>query len=159
MSFPDPTARTVIEECTRGLEEQKLSIDDVMTRAAEYLQCEAMSVFWLDRASDELVLRYATGSSSQEIVGLRIPGGQGVVGWVVQYGEDLIVPETVRDPRFYGGVDEKTGFITRSILCVPMFQVAQVIGAVEAMNKTSGRFNDEDVLFLQEIADLAADYG
>ena len=159
MSLPDPAAQTVIEECTLGLEEQRLSIGDVMVRAARYLQCEAVSIFRLDRSSDELVLQYAMGPLSQEIIGLRVPMGQGVVGWVVQYGEDLIVPETIRDPRFYGGVDEKTGFVTRSILCVPMFQAAQVIGAVEAMNKTAGRFNDEDVLFLQEIADLAADYG
>ena len=159
MSLLDRAAQTVIDACAAGLEEQRFSIGEVMTRAAEFLQCEAVSIFRLDSGSNELVLRYAMGPSSQEIVGLRIPVGQGVVGWVVQYGEDLIVPETVHDPRFYGGVDQETGFVTRSILCVPMFQSAQVIGAVEAMNKAAGRFNDEDVLFLQEIADLAADYG
>jgi GAF domain-containing protein len=159
MSLLGSAAQTVIDECALGLEEKMFSIGDVMTRAADYLRCEAVSIFRLDRGNNELVLRYAMGPSSPAIVGLRIPVGRGVVGWVVQYGEDLIVPETVRDPRFYAGVDEKTGFVTRSILCVPMFQSAQVIGAVEAMNKTSGRFNDEDMLFLQEIADVVADYG
>ena len=158
MSLLSPEAQAVVDEIVEGLDERKLDVGELMGRVTAHLHAEAMSVFVLDRATEELVLRYACGPAGKQVVGLRIPVGQGVVGWVVQYNEDLIVPETVQDPRFYGGVDQETGFVTRSILCVPMLQAGQVIGAVEAMNKRTGHFNDEDVLFLQEIADVIADY-
>ena len=160
MPYIDPDAQAFIDEVTRALEEQPdFGMTQLMERVYHYLHGEAISIFVLERATNELVCKYSSGPVGQQVFGLRIPIGQGVVGWVVKYEEDLIVPSTDLDPRFYGGVDEQTGFVTRSILCVPMFQAGQVIGAIEVMNKTTGHFNDEDVLLLQEIADVVADYG
>ena len=144
---------------TQWLKERPgFGIAGLLQQVMTYLHVEALSVFMLEKDLDELVLKYAVGASSDEVVGIRIPVGKGVVGWVVKYSEDLIVPSTDLDPRFYSGVDEKTCFVTRSILCVPMCQAGQTIGAIEAMNKTTGYFNDEDVTLLQGIADVAVDY-
>jgi putative methionine-R-sulfoxide reductase with GAF domain len=129
-----------------------------MDRVNAYLCTEAMSIFVLDDSGNDLVARYAAGAASQEVIGVRLAPGQGVIGWVVQYGEDLIVPSTDLDPRFYSGVDERTGFTTRSILCVPLLQDEQARGAMEVLNKTTGHFSDDDVLLLQQVADLVADY-
>jgi NtrC-family two-component system sensor histidine kinase KinB len=159
MTSMDPRAQAFVQRMADALEERPdLGMAELMDQVKDYLHIEALSIFMLDRATNELLCKYAAGPVGQQVFGLRIPVGQGVVGWVVQYEEDLNVPSTDLDPRFYGGVDEQTGFVTRSILCVPMFQAGQIIGAVEAMNKTTGHFNDEDVLLLQEIADIVADY-
>jgi len=105
---------------------------------------------------NELVLQDAASPDRERVIGLRMPVGQGVVGWVVRYSEDLIVPSTALDPRFYSGVDAKTGFHTRSICCVPILHEGRAVGAIEALNKTTGHFNDMDVVLLQEIADAIA---
>jgi GAF domain-containing protein len=159
MAFMDPDAQAFVERMTDALAERSdFGMAELMDQVLTFLHIEAISIFMLDRATDELVCRYSSGPVGQQVFGLRIPVGQGVVGWVVKYEEDLNVPSTDLDPRFYGGVDEQTGFVTRSILCVPMFQAGQIIGAIEAMNKTTGHFNDDDVVLLQEVADVVADY-
>jgi GAF domain-containing protein len=106
----------------------------------------------VDASTGDLILQYATGEVGPKIVGLRLPSGQGVVGWVVKYSEDLIVPYPGLDTRFFEGVDESTGFSTRSILCCPIVAAGQAIGAVEMLNKRQGTFNDDDRILLRAIA-------
>ena len=133
-------------------------IQELLSSVNERMETQAMSIFMLSEEGDELVMRYAATPAGQAIVGLRMPFGQGVVGWVVKYSEDLIVPATSRDPRFFSGVDEKTGFVTQSILCVPMVAGGRTLGAIEALNKVSGNFDSDDVLLLQAIADAIASH-
>lgn len=155
----DTDAQVFVDRLAHALEKQTgFGIAELMDQASAYMHTEAISIFMLDRSTSELVLKYAAEPVGQGLIGLRIPVGQGVVGWVVEHIEDLIVPSTGLDARFYSGVDQQTGFVTRSILCVPMLQAGQVIGAIEVMNKTTGHFNVDDVLVLQSIADVAADY-
>jgi signal transduction histidine kinase len=42
-------------------------------------------------------------------------------------------------------VDRKTGFVTRSILCVPLVVHERCIGVLELLNKVDGPFTQEDV--------------
>ena len=94
---------------------------------------------------------------SDQIIGLRLASGQGVIGWVVKYSEDLIVPYPGMDARFFEGVDEHTGFSTRSIACSPIHVGARTIGAIEVLNKIDGTFNDDDLVLLRAIARLLAE--
>ena len=161
MKYIDPETLAFLEQVGKTLAEQPdlmLGIAEVMDWVNERLHTEESSIFVLDKSTSELVLTYAAGPVGQEIVGLRIAVGRGVVGWVVKYAEDLIVPSTSMDPRFFSGVDEKTGFVTRSILCVPIVQEDEAVGAIEAINKATGHFNDDDVTLLQGVADVLVNY-
>ncbi|NIN64442.1 MAG: GAF domain-containing protein [Anaerolineae bacterium] len=72
-------------------------------------------------------------------------------------GKSLVVPDVRQDPRFYPLVDEVTGFGTRSILGVPLQVKGQVIGALEALNKTGdGVFTKDDMHILSTLATHAA---
>jgi len=127
-------------------------LDAALARVTEFLGAEAGSIFLVDASTGDLVLQHATGQVGQKIVGLRLPTGQGVVGWVVKYSEDLIVPYPGLDTRFFEGVDESTGFSTHSILCCPIVAAGRSIGAVEMLNKREGTFNDDDRILLRAIA-------
>jgi GAF domain-containing protein len=133
-------------------------LNRIMLQVAEFLGAEAASIFVVDQSTDDLVLIYATGEVRDEVVGLRLESGKGVVGWVVKYGEDLIVPYPGLDVRFFEGVDERTGFSTRSILCGPMRVNGHTLGAIEVLNKKDGTFNDDDLVVLRAIARLVAKY-
>ena len=83
---------------------------------------------------------------SQEI---RFPADKGLAGYVVQTGEPLNIPDAYNDPRFNPEVDKKTGYVTKTILCLPIKNNNQeIIGAFQVLNKMSGVFTkgDEDLL-------------
>jgi GAF domain-containing protein len=161
ITFLDEDAQDFIAAVGHNLAKPQaidVALNRIMLQVAEFLGAEAASIFVVDRSTDELVLTYATGEVHDKIVGLRLESGQGVVGWVVKYGEDLIVPYPGLDVRFFEGVDERTGFSTRSILCGPMRANGHTLGAIEVLNKKDGTFNDDDLVVLRAIARLVAEY-
>jgi GAF domain-containing protein len=158
-NFLDQDAQEFIAATRMGLAERD-DVDAAVTRVlietTEFLGAEEASIFLVDGSTSELVLTYASGKVGTEIIGLRLKGDQGVVGWVVRYSEDLIVPYPGLDERFFGGVDKKTGFTTRSILCGPIRTNGTTLGAIEVLNKKIGTFNDDDLVVLRAIARLLA---
>jgi len=128
----------------------------VMEETALVLKTEAGSLLLLDEESSELVFKAAVGPRSEEMKGLRLPLGRGIAGWVAREGQPLLVPDVREDPRFYSGIDEATGFVTRSVLAVPLKVKGKVIGVIEAVNKTEGNFGQTDVALLSSMAQSAA---
>jgi sigma-B regulation protein RsbU (phosphoserine phosphatase) len=160
VSFLDREAQEFIMIAGRILsdpEDMDTALNQALNRVAEFLGAEAASIFVVDEPTGELVLRYAVGEVRDEVVGLRLPSGEGVVGWVVKNGEDLIVPYPGLDARFFEEVDARTGFSTRSILCGPIRTDGLVLGAIEVLNKTEGTFNDDDLVLLRAVCRLVAE--
>ncbi len=118
----------------------------IMEKIAHLIKAEGWSVLLLDQERQELIFEAATGEAGKKLIGMRLKIGQGVAGWVARYGRSLIVPDVSKDPRFYSGVDKKTKFTTKSILCVPMKSRDKIIGVVEVVNKIGGEpFNQDDL--------------
>jgi sigma-B regulation protein RsbU (phosphoserine phosphatase) len=106
-----------------------------------YLKAEAAAVFMLDPDGTMLECRACVGPV--DILGLRIPAGQGIVGRTVAQNACQMVRDAQVDPDFSGKVDSATGFITRSVLCAPLTTAQGVIGAIEVINKQDGCLFDE----------------
>ncbi|XP_064632499.1 dual 3',5'-cyclic-AMP and -GMP phosphodiesterase 11-like isoform X2 [Lineus longissimus] len=67
---------------------------------------------------------------------LRIPWGTGIIGTVAKTGESLNIPDAYEDPRFNDEIDIKTGYKTRSIVCMPIKDhYGETIGVAQAINK------------------------
>ena len=66
------------------------------------------------------------------------------------------VDDPASDARFYGGIDEQSGFQTRNLLAVPLRTKEKVIGVVEIINKRDGGFTQDDVRVASALADQAA---
>lgn len=135
-----------------------LSLDELLQRlmelAASRLDAERGTIFLHDQANDELFSRIALGS---EIAEIRIPRRTGIAGAVFASGEPAIVHDAYADDRFNPTVDGRTGFRTKSLICVPLRdRTDAVIGVVEILNKRSRRFDRIDLVLLQAIADQAA---
>jgi HD-GYP domain-containing protein (c-di-GMP phosphodiesterase class II) len=131
-------------------------LDHVMTEGQRVLDAEASSVFQIDEETKELYFVLALGEKGEEVKKIRVPWGQGVVGWVAEHAEPLLVADVTKDPRFYQKVDEKSKFQTRSILAVPLIVKGKVIGVAEVLNKRSGTFSDKDLEMFQGLARQAA---
>jgi phosphoserine phosphatase RsbU/P len=120
-----------------------------MDTAAELLNAETSSLLLLDEERNELTFEVATGETGEEVRELRLPADQGIAGWVLRHAMPAVVDDVASDPRFYQGVDEQSGFQTRSILAVPLALRDRLIGVVEICNKREdARFTERD----QELA-------
>ena len=117
-------------------------IDLVTRQTCSLLEAERGSLYVLDREAGDLHTTMAMGLPSKAI---RLKLHQGVAGLVAATGESIVVDDAYADPRFYRGVDEATGYRTRTILCVPIkSQRGDVLGVLELLNKRTGNFTPED---------------
>lgn len=142
-----------------GLLNSTLDVDEllgtIMRSGADLLEAETSSLFLLDEERNELEIAVATGAPAEDVVRRRIPTDTGVAGWVVEHGEPAVVDDPGSDPRFYGGIDEQSGFQTRNLLAVPLRSKDKTIGVVEIINKRDGAFTQDDVRIATALADQA----
>ncbi|MGH7820374.1 MAG: sigma 54-interacting transcriptional regulator, partial [Candidatus Binatia bacterium] len=127
----------------------------ILDAVTDLFDAEGCSIALIDEVERKLVFTTAVGRVKMEEFRLEL--GQGIAGYVAERGEPVIANDVSKDPRFYSGVDEASGFRTRSILCVPLRQRDEVIGAVEALNTAApGGFTQGDLELLAAFAGLAA---
>ena len=146
-----------IWQITQRLQEAE-NIDDGLTASLEIiidaLNCEAGTIWILDRRSDRLVPLFNHGPV--DISGITIENGQGIAGSVTKSGKSLIVEDTEKDERFSHSVDDESGFRTKSIICVPLKDSTEVIGCIQIINRKDGSLYDADDLALcEQMAALA----
>jgi GAF domain-containing protein len=114
------------------------------------------SVSYLDRRTDELVFTIVHGMLKKMLMGRRIRSDVGVMGWVVENGETVIVNEPRQDWRFSREIDDEFSFLTRSIMCAPIVRDGEPIGVVELLNKEPQKFDRADATLLAILCDVAA---
>lgn len=123
-----------------------MSLDEILTeivdRTARLVGAERSTLFLLE-PDDTLVSRVIEGESLAEI---HLSLGQGIAGWTGRFGRPLIIEDAYQDERFDPSWDKQTGFVTRSVICHPIFGRRQeIIGVIQALNKIDGgKFSDED---------------
>lgn len=135
-----------------------LQIQDVaagiMSATKDLLEVEEASIMLKDYESGDLILWSHT--PPEKNLSIRLKPGQGIAGWVVEYGKTAVVNDVQKDPRWEGTIDEKGGFTTRSIVAVPIKTEEEILGVIEGINKVNGAFTESDVDMLLTIAKWAA---
>lgn len=153
------TARQVFVTSGRFMT-SSLEVDKVLTGIMEavgsLLKSEAWSVALRDMQTGDLVFRATQGGVADHVKGLRIPRGKGIIGWVCENAEPLIVPDTSKDHRHFKAVDRSSGFRSHSILCMPLKTKENNLGAIEFINKVGSQFASQDMDRVRVILDLAA---
>lgn len=126
------------------------SLDEALTGGLEImvseLDSEAGAIWLLDKKTDKLTPGFHIGPA--DISNTVIENGAGVEGLVTRTGEAVIVTDTSKDDRFDGTVFDDYGLTTKTLLCVPLTNVNDVIGCWIVVNKKDGREYDEDELTL-----------
>lgn len=115
------------------------------------LECEGAAVVLYDQDRDDFYWRSVQDTQSLLASArdyIRIPKDQGVAGWVFQKGKPALVNDAATDPRIYRTVEDRSGFTTRNMICVPLKTRDKSLGVLYALNKTGGPFSEEDVEIL-----------
>jgi len=129
-----------------NLDHQLQVIVEEVTRVTE---SERGSLFLNDPQTEELYSRIALGGVEREI---RFLNNTGIAGWVFTNGTAQIVKDAYEDPRFNQSIDQKSGFTTRNILCVPVRTMrGEVIGVAQTLNKRKGGFTNDDLMLVEAI--------
>ncbi len=124
----------------------ELLLKTVAEEIKKVLDADRCTVFLLDRSSNELVSKIALGMGTQE---LRFPADKGLAGYVAQSGEIINIKDAYSDARFNQDIDRETGYKTKTILCMPIWNMKhEILGVFQVLNKQNGTFSkeDEDVL-------------
>jgi adenylate cyclase len=131
----------VVSEVTADIKLGSL-LQKVMGEATRLLNADRSTLFLNDDKTHELWSEVGQGLESMQI---RLPNHLGIAGAVFMSGKSINIPYAYADLRFNPGFDKKTGYFTRSILCVPIINKhGKTIGVTQVLNKHGGPFTGED---------------
>lgn len=126
----------------------------VLDRVSEVMDADRSTLYLLDEETGELWSKVAQG---EETVEIRLQVGEGLAGSVAKTGKSLNLKDAYLDPRFDAEWDRKTGYRTRSVLCVALRnQHARIIGVLQVLNSRNGYFKRDDEVLLSALAAQAA---
>ncbi|MBI2267143.1 MAG: response regulator [Armatimonadetes bacterium] len=153
----ESNALNLVASAISSVMEVQPLLEMIMGKSKEVMSAEASSLMLLDETGRELVFNVATGEKGEALREVRLKVGLGIAGWVAQTGDPLLVPDAYQDSRFNRDVDKKTGFRTRSILCVPLKIQDRILGVVQVINsKEKESFDSEDLQTFTSFAHHAA---
>src|SRR5262249_43123983 len=120
----------------------KVVLNKVVSEVTRMLNADRSTLFLNDEKTGELFTEVGEGLGATQI---RISNHLGIAGTVFTTGKTINIPHAYADMRFNPAFDKKTGYFTRSILCVPVINKSgKIIGVTQALNKVGGPFTDED---------------
>jgi signal transduction histidine kinase len=132
-------------------------LDTIVEVATQLTDTESASVMLIDKDTGELHFVAVSSQVSANIKPVPVPMDGSIAGTVAKERKPLLIRDAQSDPRWYQTVDQASGFVTRSIIAVPMTLHGEVIGVVEAVNKRYGEeMSWDDVETLAKLAAQAA---
>ena len=149
-----------LHEITHALESSDnldTLLEYIMQKSQNVMTAEASSLMLVIEETNELEFKVVLGPKATAVKPFRLPIGQGIAGWVAENSEAVLIPDAYSDPRFDPSFDKRSGFITRSMLCVPMIHKSKVVGVMTLINKLDGLpFNENDQILFTIFASQAA---
>ncbi len=144
----------------------EIDLDTLLARIVDLIvdamDADRGTLFLTDPRTGEL---YSKVAQLPELPEIRLKPGQGIAGQVATTGNAIAIRDAQRDRRFFGEVDRATGYLTQTLLAVPVRERAAdpdrppaILGVVEVLNKRSGdHFDDDDLRLLEKLAAQVAD--
>ena len=149
----------VVWEITRLLQESE-SLEEALRislgMVVRAVDAEAGTIWFYNKEGDGRIYpSFWIGGA--DLTGLSLAAGEGIAGAVVEQGVTTVVKDCQSDKRWAGRFDKKTGFITKSMICVPLINKYEVIGCIQIINKNDGSlYTDADVDLAENLAMLTA---
>ena len=149
----------VIWEITRQLQESE-SLEDALRfslkQVVTAVGAEAGTIWFFNAKGDgKIYPSFWIGGA--DLTGLSLNFGEGIAGTVIESGKTTVVKDCQNDERWAGRFDETTGFVTKSMICVPLLNKYEVIGCIQIINKKDGSlYDNEDVKICENLAMLTA---
>lgn len=126
----------------------------VMSEVTRVMEADRSTLYLINNEKNELWTKIAQGP---DMVPFSISMDRGIAGYVARTGQVVNITDARSDPRHYRYIDQQTGYITKSMLCVPMNNMrGERTGVIQVLNKLNGVFTSEDEQLLSGLASQAA---
>lgn len=133
----------------------------ILELATGYCRAAKGTIYLVDHQKREI---WSEVQKGRDRVLIHLPFGRGIAGTVARTGETVIIHDAYKDSRFYPGIDERTGFRTKSMICMPLRDAKKkIVGVFQLMNKRAsgksrrgGYFTPHDAELLDMLAVHAA---
>ncbi len=149
----------VIWEISRLLQDAESlenALRESLRKVVQVVGAEAGSIWTYDRMGTERI-HPSFWIGGADLTGMSLAPGEGIAGAVVKEGKTAVIVDCQKDERWAGRFDEKTGFVTKSMICVPLANKYEVIGCIQILNKKDGSlYTQEDVELCENLAMLTA---
>jgi PAS domain S-box-containing protein len=127
---------------------QSLELRDILNQAAdkvmEVANLEAILIFLVDEAADELVLETYRGITEESAASVkRMKIGEGFNGWVAETGETLVTEDASHDPRLARVAVREEKIVAQVV--VPLKSKGKVVGTLCVATRHPRRFAPEEV--------------
>lgn len=127
----------------------------ILESAMRLVKCESSSLLLVNKKDNTLRFVVALGPKGAEAINIPV-NKNSIAGWVADNNKCLITNDVENDPRFYSMVQQKTGYITKTMVAIPMHVKNECIGVIELINKAEGnKFNEDDLQILELLANQA----
>lgn len=125
---------------------------DVVQLIHDTFHYDHVAVFTVDAESEQVAFRASTNPMIQT-QGLDVSLGEGIIGWVAQFGDPILANDVSMEPRFCFTdiLDE-----TRAELAVPLKVEKRIVGVLDVQSNETDTFGHEDMFVLQTLADQVA---
>ena len=144
------TLRNIIQDVNdaSGLE-QALSI--TVRRTREVMHVDAVSVYFRDKKTDQLVLMATDGLNQNAIGTIKFNLDQGLVGLVFSQSEPVNIEDAHMHPNYHF-VTETDEASFHGFLGVPIIQQRHALGVLVVRQTSQRRFSENDKTFLVTLA-------
>jgi GAF domain-containing protein len=128
----------------------------IASAAAAALRVTAASIALHEPGTNQLVFRAAAGPEGEGVIGLAIQPHEGIAGYVFSTGQPLAVGDVASDSRFQRATAERTGYVPRSLLAVPLVDDEGIVGVMEWLDRVDGApFDLADIELATQVAEAA----
>lgn len=132
-------------------------IVEVLDQSMEVIGTEAGTLWLITEDGEHLEPAVARGPRADALKGLKLRRGEGLAGQVADTGEPVLVEDVTKDERWAKRFDQSTGFVTRTMMVVPLLTQERSIGSLQVINKTDGSlFTPYDMQFALVLANQSA---
>ncbi|MDQ3252752.1 MAG: GAF domain-containing protein [Acidobacteriota bacterium] len=111
------------------------SLENLLRLAARTINSGEASVLVRDGDSGGLKFLVAIGAVAPRLIGVQIPPGRGIAGFVFASGQPMAVADAKRESTFYAEIDRATGYSTETILATPLQLNGETVGVLEFVNR------------------------
>jgi len=134
-------------------------LEVVITELRAALDTEAAGVLLHDEGRGDLYWREVQddqGLVPPRALDLRLPLDKSISGQVFLTGEPAMLNDPASNALFFKPFEDRTGFVIRNEIIVPLNTREKTIGCLVVINKRYGQFTVEDVHLLSSLAGVVA---
>ncbi len=118
------------------------SLELIAKEAKEIVNADRCSIFIVDESENILWTKLSDGIGGRIVISLS----SGIVGDTYAQREAQVVNNPYEDPRFLPSIDKKSGYKTKNMITIPIFNSKrEIMGIIQLLNKSRYDFDGDDL--------------